>query len=179
MRTSKGVERPGDLSHPDARTRERGIEQLPHHPVSARVVVRLLKDPDGLVRNAALEWLHGGAHRNCLRAVLPSLRDRFNVARVSALECVACWGTAYHHKFVRPLQADSSPLVRAYAAWAIGELGGDSLASVLKGRLARERHQLAQAGLHEVLFRISGNNRHLRALTRYLSSADPRATPSV
>lgn len=137
-------------------------------------MVRLLRDSDGFVRNAALERLRDCDAHHSLRLILPSLRDPFDIARVTALECVALWGKAAHRRFVSPLLTDSSPLVRAYAAWAIGELGRDNLRPVLQRRLKSERHPIPRAALHEVLFGLTGYNRHIRALLRSLSSVDHR-----
>ena len=106
--------------------------------------------------------------------MLPSLRDPFDIARVTTLECVASWGTAAHRRFVRPLLTDPSPLVRAYAAWAVGELGRDHLQPVLQRRLKSERHPIPRTALHEVLFGLTGHDRHLQALLRSLSSVDHR-----
>src|SRR5882762_6376343 len=104
-----------DVTSSDAGTRERAVESLPAGATSQRLAICLLEDQEALVRNAALEWLLAKADRSCLDAVLPCLRDRWNVARISALECVAMWGTPRHRRFVKPLLNDSSPLVRAYS----------------------------------------------------------------
>jgi hypothetical protein len=120
MRTSAGIDdNCDDLKSSDARTRERGLAKLPSNPTSARIVVRLLQDEDRFVRNAALEWIRGRANNNYLQAVLPSLRDRFAVARVSALECVASWA--------RPRTGGSSSLFwlirrRWFAPTRVGRL---------------------------------------------------------
>ncbi len=107
--------------------------------------------------------------------VLPKLRDPFDIARITALECVAYWGRSAHRRFVEPLLADSSPSVRAYAAWALGELGSDNLLPKLQARLGCERHPIPRAALHEALFRLTGDDRHLEALVRALSAANHRA----
>src|SRR5689334_6516262 len=109
-----------DATSSDAGTRERAFGRLPGGTRSNRLAIRLLTDQEALVRNAALEWLLAKADRSCLAAVIPSLRDRWDVARVSALECVAMWGTTRHRRLVKPMLRDVSRLVRAYAAWALG-----------------------------------------------------------
>jgi hypothetical protein len=70
---------------------------------------------------------------------------------------------------------DVSPLVRAHAAWALGELGGPGLQPILLRRLAIERDLRARASLHEVLFKLGWDPRHLRALVRYVRNRNYRA----
>ena len=163
-----------DLNSSDARARERALLTLPKGAESTRVVVRLLRDPDPFVRGAALERLQGWDASRSLPLILPSLRDPYEIARVTALECVASWGGVTHRRFVRPLLTDRSPLVRAYAAWALGELGGAGLQKELQQRLTLERNPIPRAALHEVLFRLTQDVRHLKALLRGLSSVNHR-----
>ena len=163
-----------DLNSSDARARERALSTLPKGAASTPVVVRLLRDPDPFVRDAALERLQGWDARRSLPLIVPSLRDPYEIARVTALECVASWGGLTHRRFVRPLLTDRSPLVRGYAAWALGELGGAGLQKELQQRFKLERHHLPRAALHEVLFRLTRDVRHLEALLRGLSSVNHR-----
>jgi HEAT repeat protein len=163
-----------DLRSSDARARERALSTLPKGAESTRAVVHLLRDPDPFVRNAALERIHGWDARQALPLIVPSLRDPYEIARVTALECVASWGGLTHRRFVRPLLTDRSPLVRAYAAWTLGELGGAGLQKELQQRLMLERHPIPRAALHEVLFGLTRDVRHLKALLRGLSSVNHR-----
>ena len=174
MRTRKPTKNNGDLGSRDARVRERALSKLPQSKESTRVLARFLRDSDGFVRNAALERLHGWDAHHCLRLILPNLGDPFDIARVSALECVAAWGTAAHRRFVRPRLSDTSPLVRAYAIWALSQLGGRELELVLRRRLKSERHPIPRTALHEALFGLCGDDRHLRALLRSLTSVNHR-----
>jgi hypothetical protein len=175
MRITRDGNAFADVTSSDVGTRERAIARLPGGTRSKRLAISLLRDQEALVRNAALEWLLAQADRSCLAAVIPCMRDRWNVVRISALECVAMWGTPRHRRFVKPLLRDASPLVRVYASWALGELGGPSLEPILLRRLAIERDLRARAGLHEVLFKLGGHRRHLQALVRYLASRNHRA----
>src|SRR5215475_11729806 len=108
MRTAKSSSDSSELKTSEARARERALSTLVKSPESIRAVVRLLRDSDKFVRNAALERLHDWDARQSLRQVLPSLRDPFDIARITALECVASWGGGTHRRCVRPLLADSS-----------------------------------------------------------------------
>ncbi len=166
MRTSQKEQIRRDLESRDARTRERGVAALPKGRASIRAVTRFLDDADAFVRNAALERLLEWDAKHSLTIVLPKLRDPFDIARITALECVAYWGRSAHRRFVEPLLGDSSPSVRAYAAWALAELGSDNLLPKLQARLGCERHPVPRAALHEALFRLTGDDRHLEALVR-------------
>lgn len=159
-----------DLNSPDAEAREDALRALPEGPASVRAVTRLLDDPNPFVRDAAIERLLDWGARTTLPLVLPRLRDTYEIARVTALECVARWGTARHGRVVSPMLTDPVPLVRAYAAWVLGVLGPRNATSRLRARLRVERHPLVRPGLHEGLFRQTGSERHLKALIRALFS---------
>ena len=174
MRTPEARRIRADLESQDARTRERGVAALPKGSASIRAIRRLVAGSDGFVRNAALERLLEWDAADALPIVLSRLRDPFDIARITALECVAYWGTDAHRRQVIPLLTDSSPTVRAYAGWALGELGSKNLLSKLQRRLRSERHPIPRA-LHEVLFRLRDDERHLKALVRALSAVNHRA----
>ena len=163
-----------DFKSTDARTRERALSKLSKGTASTRLAIRLLRDPDRFVRDAALERLRAWDAWQSLPVIVPRLRDPYDIARVTALECVAAWGTARHRRFIKPLLTDRSPLVRAYAAWALGVLGAGALQQVLQRRLKSERHPIPRAALHEVLFGLTGHDRHLNALLRALCSVNHR-----
>ena len=117
MRTSQKTSNRVELKSPDARTREGGVAALSKGPTSICALMAVLDDADGFVRNAALEQLLEWDAKRSLPIILRRLRDPFDVHRITALECIAAWGSVGHRRLVVPLLRDSSPTVRAYAAW--------------------------------------------------------------
>jgi HEAT repeat protein len=84
--------------------------------------------------------------------LLNLLRDSSALLRVQALENLAVLEDQGALPNVVPLLNDRNPIVRSYAASAIGELGGFAYFGNLLNGLASEKHERARIGFYEALF---------------------------
>jgi epoxyqueuosine reductase len=74
--------------------------------------------------------------------------------------CVALgnWGDAAAVRVLAEALSDSSPLVRAHAAWALGEIGTDVAVDFVRERLESELDPLVLEGLGGVLSRVESRD---------------------
>ena len=80
------------------------------------------------------------------------LRDQSPLVRIQALESLGLLQDLEVIPQIVERLSDDDPLVRAYAARAVADLGGASYASAIEDALRTETNEHARAGLTEALF---------------------------
>jgi HEAT repeat protein len=136
------------------------------------VAARYLRARDKYQRLAAVAALKNKGGRTHLEVVQRALRDRYDMVRVEAIECIVEWECRAGASAIAPLLSDRSRFVRAYAAWALGRLRARQFVRPLVDRLSRERRDIAIAGVLEALHLLTGNTSYAEALARILSRSD-------
>jgi HEAT repeat protein len=144
------------LRHRSAFVRRVALESLTalRPPDLKRALLDGLSDRSWEVRVAALEGLEGVLARTqrCPPQVRQLIRDPNRLVRVQTAELLGVAGDRKVLPELSRLLGDRFPLVRRYAAEAIGRLGTARGRDVLKRRLKRERSTNALVGLYHGLY---------------------------
>jgi len=137
-----------------------------------RALAAQCSDRDYEVRIAALETLSECAIE--IEGVVGrAMRDRNELVRITAMEIAAeMILIGLKDEVVRHLETDRSPLVRAYAAIALGEMKTANLRDILEPRL-RDRNEHVRAGIYYGLAK-AGVHKYLKPFLNGLKSANYR-----
>jgi HEAT repeat protein len=141
---------------------------------AAGIAARYTKDRNQFVRSAALDVLKKSGGKAYSALAIDRLRDRAPGVRVCAIECLVEWRAGESIPDISSHISDRSPLVRAYAYWALGRLGARSLIGRLRERRALEKHGGAKAGLLEALVALGADDGAFEELTTLLKHDDYR-----
>ncbi|OGJ85058.1 MAG: hypothetical protein A2268_16210 [Candidatus Raymondbacteria bacterium RifOxyA12_full_50_37] len=113
------------------------------------IIVTYLKDADSRVRANAVEALEETENKNSVSVLLRIKNDTNNRVRANVVK--ALWSLGYHdvEKDLKEMVTSPSELMRASAAWVIGEIGIESqpLAQLL-GRLDRDTSPLVSTNYY-------------------------------
>jgi HEAT repeat protein len=144
------------LNHRSAFVRRVALESLTalHPPDLKRALLDGLSDRSWEVRVAALEGLErvlARTHR-CPSQVRSLLRDPNRLVRTQTAELLGVIGDRQMLPGLIILLRDRFPLVRRYAAEAIGRLRPARGRLLLEGRLTKERSANARVGLYHGLY---------------------------
>ncbi|MDR3675761.1 MAG: HEAT repeat domain-containing protein [Acidobacteriota bacterium] len=169
----------------------------------SRLLTAAMRDPSPFVRTEAIEI----AAKNQVEAVIPAierlLKDRNEMVRFTAVECLGSMGTG-HVRSIRSLLRDRSflvrietlealallndhgalpgmakllsddnPLVRAYAATSIAGVPGVFCVQAIHNAFDKEKDDTARAGFLLALLML-GRNEFFEAFLDLLSSANYR-----
>lgn len=111
-------------------------------------------------------------------ALLRAIGDRDEFVRIAASEAAGDIGDRRAAPQLRRRLNDPSPLVRSYAASALGLLGLESARTALANASRRERSSRARVGVYEALFRL-GDQPSLQRLLALLRSKQYRVRCAV
>ena len=117
---------------------------------------RLLADRAVLVRVAAVEylgWFYAGTGISA-RWLYPMLEDCAELVRVEALDSLGAIGDRRAVARIACCLRDKKPLVRAYAASALGELKARKYLSQLQRQFQNEKNESARVGLAAARFEM-------------------------
>lgn len=137
-------------------------------------LVKRLNDNNSEVRRAAISslgFLLVG--QKSPRVLMEKLGDRNMLVRIETCETLGAIGDKKALPALLRALYDSSPLVRSYAAGAIGELGGQKEIGSLEERLKVEKSETAKVGIYQALYQL-GRQNILPALISMLRSKDYR-----
>jgi HEAT repeat protein len=142
----------------DPNERVQGLKQVVDSSLGdlAQPVVELLADHHSDVRyeaTQALGRLLAGSGR-APAALRRCLEDRDELVRIAAIEAAGDIGDKRIASLLRRRTNDSSPVVRSYAASALGSLGVQGARGALITASRRERSARARVGVYEGLFRL-------------------------
>lgn len=144
------------------------------------LVESLLKDRSERVRYQAAKCLghlledRGVSHQG-LRLLLD---DKSPLVRIEAIESLVLLNDRTSLALLSSKLADSDPLVRAYAARALGEMEGDSYVHAVEMALLSEADDSARAGMMEALL-LLGRREIYPAFLELLNSSDYRVCCAV
>jgi HEAT repeat protein len=111
-------------------------------------------------------------------ALLRAIGDRDELVRIAACEAAGDIGDKRAAPQLRRRLNDPSPLVRSYAASALGMLAVDGARGALVKASRRERSSIARVGLYEALVRL-GEQSALQRLLALLRSKQYRVRSAV
>jgi HEAT repeat protein len=143
-------------------------------------LVELLADRDGSVRYEAAHAL-GRALAGSGKAPVALLRcidDRDELVTIAAIEAAGDIGDKRAAPRIRRRLNDPSPLVRSWAASALGLLGARGAHGALMEASRRERSSTARVGMYEALSRL-GEPSSLESLLALLRSKQYRVRCAV
>jgi HEAT repeat protein len=161
----------------DRSSRIRGIaiQSVINHDVRdlEREIFNLLADKNHMVRDLAIECLGNFYEAKRIKAtwLYPFLNDSEWLVRVETLESLAQIGDKSALPLISERLQDTHPVVRAYAAVSIGNLGGKRYLSEIRRTLEGELHDRAKVGLADALFTL-GDTSQFPLLINLLSSSD-------
>jgi HEAT repeat protein len=134
---------------------------------------RLASAPDYDVRLKAFETLRDHGDARWRRIAMNALEDSEDVIVATALECLVEWGARSASKSIVRLLEARSELTRAYAAWALGQLGAQGEVSILRRHFSRARNSIFGSALAEALYILTDETSYLQHLKKQLRSTDP------
>lgn len=139
-----------------------------------------LADRDSEVRfrsAEALGLLLSGKSRVPL-ALLAATRDRTELVRIAAVEAIGRARVASARPVLWAALSDRSPLVRRFAAIAIGQFASPRDTEKLIRRMRTERSSTAKTGYYEALYRL-GRREYLEKMLELVNHRDYRIRCAV
>lgn len=143
------------------------------HAAIASLAERLATDNDWQVRARALAVLRETAKKTKISVAVRALEDVEDVVVVEAIECIVEWRALRVADRIAGLLDSSSELVRSYAAWALGKIGGRRHVKVLRQRFKVAHDKIEGSAVAEALFKLTRQHRYLAHLLVQLKSRDP------
>jgi HEAT repeat protein len=144
------------------------------------MVEHLLKDKSEEVRRDAAECVgalrKGGKFPH--KGLRTLLQDKSALVRAEAVDSIALIQDRGALPSIARLLSDKDPIVRAYAAGTIGQLGGSAYLNKIYSTLSKETDDLARVGMLEGLY-LLGEDSVLPQLLGLLESADYHVRCSV
>lgn len=138
-----------------------------------RIAAQFVTDPDNEVRSRAFELLRDHGNRAYLAVAVSGLADSETVVVATAIECIVEWDARRAADRVARLLESSDELVRFYAAWGLGRVGGRRHVAPLRRRFRVARSEVEGSSVAEALYRLTGRREYLRHLLTQLKSPDP------
>ncbi len=137
------------------------------------LAVRLTTDADWEVRVRALQVLRETGDKTKVDVAAKALEDTEAVVVAEAIECIVEWRGRRLANRVARLLGNPSELVRSYAAWALGTIGGGRHIPLLRERFRLAHDEIEGSAAAEALFLLTGQRRYLTHLLAQLKSRDP------
>jgi HEAT repeat protein len=139
------------------------------------LLLRLASDTSAEVRVAAIEGLGSLLDgQDCPRSLLGHLQDRSLLVRISTVTALGQIGDKRAIGQLRAALRDSSPLVRSYAAAAVGRLGKSAVREELNTLADLERSATAKVGFLDGLHAAGDTPKAVEGLLRLVASRDYR-----
>lgn len=133
-----------------------------------------LKAKDFLLRTLALDCLKGFEKDEAIAAaIVDTLRDDEANLRISAIEFLVTSGSPKYLNEISRLASDKDALVRAYAIWAICELGSNADLDGLENNLPNRLSSHEEISLNECRLIFRNNKVYLDQIIFKLNSKDP------
>jgi len=150
------------LEDPDERVKQTAamaIGELEPSSVQLKPVVSLLQSSNVHVKRAAVRALLDLEARQWVPLILPALQDPDVEVRQGAVAVLANSGNSHvQTEIQKRFLNDSSPAVRAEAAYRMGELGGSETRSVLEQALKKDPDQSVRRWIEAELKSLRGND---------------------
>jgi len=147
--------------------------------VAIGILKNLLSDKNPEVRMRALEKMRDYSGRRVVSALKYSLRhDGNQLVKIAAIEGMRGLQRGGFAPELQVAMSDKTPMVRGYAAIALGELSGWTALSYISKALSSERSTWARAALRIAAY-IAGADSDLREILLLLKSRQYRVRSFV
>lgn len=149
------------------------LEHRKYPPELGNKLIKLLKDPEKLVRMEATRVLGIllSGKRKCPPQIIKMLKDSESLVRMEAAETISVIQDRTALPFLWRAIRDRSALVRRYVAAAIGALGSRVDLERLQRGLKLERSDKAKIGYYEALY-LLGEDSVLTDILKFLDQQD-------